>query len=189
MGLVTEGEKLHIVNWHCLPQEAVIRHLVPSTNGAQQSNGEKTIIAVWSNKIAGKQAQSFINFVVAIFRFDGCHLVRGDRYFFIMGEVIDALVIALIVVLNACLGAFQEYKAEEALKALEDYGPSKCLVTRKAIRLKLIKSCSSWRYSSFVSRYQVSADARLLTANSLQMDEAILTGESMPVSKRVTYFR
>ena len=131
---------MHIVNWHCLPQEAVIRHLGShQQTGLNSRTARKRLLQYGPNKIAGKQAQSFINFVVAIFRFDGCHLVRATVISFIMGEVIDALVIALIVVLNACLGAFQEYKAEEALKALEDYGPSKCLVTREGNTVEINK--------------------------------------------------
>ena len=101
-----------------------------------------------------------------------------------VGEVFDAILIAVIVIFSALLGFFQEYKAEKALEALkkmlsptitvlrdgrEDDVPSKGLVPGDILLLE--------------AGDKLPADGRLIEVRSLKCDEASLTGESIPVSK------
>lgn len=105
----------------------------------------------------------------------------------LVGEVVDAAIIAVIVVFCAVLGFVQEYRAERALDALkkmlsptirvlrggkEEEIPSTELVPGDILLLE--------------AGDRIPADARLLEAHSLKCDEAPLTGESLPVTKFVT---
>jgi P-type Ca2+ transporter type 2C len=103
----------------------------------------------------------------------------------LVGEVMDAAIIAVIVLFVAVLGFFQEYRAERAIEALrkmlsptitvlrggrEEEVPSKDLVPGDIMLLE--------------AGDKVPADGRIVEAHSLRCDEAALTGESVPVGKR-----
>ena len=55
----------------------------------------------------------------------------------LMGEIIDSVVIAAIVLLNAVLGTVQEYKAEESLELLETFTPAWCRVLRDGVEVEV----------------------------------------------------
>ncbi|MGI6643471.1 MAG: cation-translocating P-type ATPase [Bacillota bacterium] len=101
-----------------------------------------------------------------------------------MGEIVDAAVIAVIVILNAFLGTIQEFRAERSLDALEDYAPRKAWVVRDG-SLKEVdrESVVPGDVLAIWPGVRIAADVRLLESDSLQVEEAALTGESMPVSK------
>ncbi len=101
-----------------------------------------------------------------------------------MGETIDAAVIASIVLLNALLGTAQEFRAERSLEALQDYAPARAWAVRNGAlkgvdREEIVPGDVLCLWPGL----RVAADARLLDSVSLQVEEAALTGESMPVSK------
>lgn len=101
-----------------------------------------------------------------------------------MGEVVDALVISAIVLLNALLGMVQEYKAEESLKALEVYSPSVCCVLRNGATVEIHpETVVPGDIVLLWPGVRVPADGRLVASESLQLEESILTGEPFPVSK------
>lgn len=96
----------------------------------------------------------------------------------------DAIFIFIAVVVNAILGFWQENKAERALAELKTYLRQRARVIRngkeKEIDAEEIIPGDILRLSQ---GDRVSADARILFENDLQIDESILTGESLPVSK------
>ena len=101
-----------------------------------------------------------------------------------MGEAIDAAVIAIIVCLNAVLGTVQEYRAEKSLEALENYAPPTARVIRSGRREEVPReSVVPGDLIEIFPGMRVPADARVVQCKSLQVEEAALTGESLPVSK------
>lgn len=103
---------------------------------------------------------------------------------FVLSEPIDAIVIMAIVILNAVIGLIQEGKAEEALKALKDMSSPNAKVIRDGEE-KSIPSPEVVVGDIVVLEAGdlVPADIRLITTNSLKLQEASLTGESVPVDK------
>ncbi|MFH0836687.1 MAG: cation-translocating P-type ATPase, partial [Candidatus Aenigmatarchaeota archaeon] len=101
-----------------------------------------------------------------------------------LGEMIDAVVIFIIILLNAVLGTVQERKAEHALEALKQSSMSKIEVVRNGEN-SIISSSELVPGDVVILRAgdRVSADMRILSQNSLRLDESLLTGESLPVSK------
>ncbi len=107
----------------------------------------------------------------------------------ILKEYVDVGVIAAIVILNAILGFFQEYKAEKAIEHL------KKLVSLKANVLRNNKE-EEINAADLVpgdiilvqTGDKVPADARLIDSINLQTQEASLTGESVPVKKKIARF-
>lgn len=100
------------------------------------------------------------------------------------GEVADAIIILAVVIINAALGVFQEQKAEEAIEALQKMGAPLANVRRDGHNVQ-IKSQDIVPGDIIVLEAGdvVPADMRLYEINSLKVEEAALTGESVPVEK------
>ena len=99
-------------------------------------------------------------------------------------EWVDSLVIFIVVMLNAILGVVQESKAEKSLEALKKMSSPECKVIRNGVTDKIpsedlvVGDIILIEAGDFIP-----ADARLIDAVNLQVDESALTGESVPVTK------
>ena len=104
---------------------------------------------------------------------------------FALGEYIDSLMILLFIIINSGLGFFQEYHSEKTMQLLKQYIVSYV----KVIRNKKVKSiCSEFLTLGDViileTGDKIPADVRFLESNDLLVNEAELTGESVPVYKK-----
>ena len=107
-----------------------------------------------------------------------------------LGETSDAIVIFLVVTLNTVLGVVQELKAEKALSALEELAAPLAKVHREGqTREVAAKELVPGDLIILEAGDFVPADARLVTADSLQVNESALTGESVPVEKERSILR
>ena len=103
-----------------------------------------------------------------------------------LGEAGESMIIAAVIVLNAVVGVIQEGKALKAIEALQQLSSPKALVKRDGREMEIPGSELVPGDLIFLEAgRQVPADGRLLTASGLQIDEAALTGESVPVDKEV----
>ena len=103
-----------------------------------------------------------------------------------LGEAGESMIIAAVIVLNAVVGVIQEGKALKAIEALQQLSSPKALVKREGREMEISSSELVPGDLIFLEAgRQVPADGRLLTASGLQIDEAALTGESVPVDKEV----
>ncbi|WP_304653457.1 cation-translocating P-type ATPase [uncultured Ligilactobacillus sp.] len=100
------------------------------------------------------------------------------------GEVSDALIIFLVVILNAVFGVFQEAKAENAIDALQEMTTPYSRVKRNGVVMQ-VKSDEIVLGDIVLLEAGdiVPADMRILESSSLKIEEAALTGESVPVDK------
>lgn len=101
-----------------------------------------------------------------------------------VGEVVDAIVIFGIVLVDAIMGTYQENKANNAAVALAKLVTTKTRVLRDGeVRLIDAEDLTPGDYVLLESGDKVSADIRLVEARNLTVDESILTGESVTVNK------
>ena len=100
----------------------------------------------------------------------------------LLGEVTDAIIIGIIVILNATLSVVQEFKAEKSLDALKKMTVPEALVLRGG-RQKKIKSTQlvPGDIVFLEAGERIPADLRLFEVTELGIQEAVLTGESEPV--------
>lgn len=106
-----------------------------------------------------------------------------------LGEWTDSIAIISIVFINAVIGYIQEAKAEDAIDALKNLSAPKAKVLRGSDIIEIAASdvCLGDILILEAGDY-VPADSRILQANQLSSDEAVLTGESLPVKKETSLF-
>ena len=107
----------------------------------------------------------------------------------LLGEYSDAGIIVAVVLLNACVGVVQEGKARKALEALESLQSPTAIVIREGIKREIPASeIVRGDLVCLEAGAGVPADVRILEAVELRLQEAALTGESVPVAKKVFLF-
>jgi len=103
----------------------------------------------------------------------------------ILADPVDSIVIFVVVIVNTLIGYYQETKAEAALRALKDLTSPSARVFRDGTQETLSSTelvCGDIVYVE--SGTKVPADIRLIETQELVIDESMLTGESLPVTKR-----
>lgn len=104
----------------------------------------------------------------------------------LVGETVDAAIIAVIVIFCAVLGFIQEYRAEQALDALKKMLSPAITVLRDGKEQELpSKNLVPGDVILLEAGDKIPADARVIETHSLRCDQAALTGESVPVSKMI----
>ncbi len=106
----------------------------------------------------------------------------------LLKEISDAVIIGVVVALNAVVGMFQEGKAKKALESLKKLASPKAMVIRDGRRVEipaaeLVKGDLVYLEAGC----QVPADIRLTESSNLKIEESALTGESVPVEKEAAF--
>ncbi len=102
----------------------------------------------------------------------------------LLGEVSDAVVIVIVVVVNAMIGAFQEGRAERSLRALKKLATVQVRVVRGGVERQVpAAGLVPGDVMLLGAGDAVAADGRVVEAAAVQVSEAALTGESVPVPK------
>ncbi|MCL2819108.1 MAG: HAD-IC family P-type ATPase, partial [Actinomycetia bacterium] len=100
------------------------------------------------------------------------------------GQYIESIAIVCILLINAILGVYQEYRAEQALEALKEMSAPTALVFRDGELIEIqARELVVGDIVSLESGNKIPADGRLIEANALRCEEAALTGESKPARK------
>lgn len=102
----------------------------------------------------------------------------------LIGDAKDSAVILVILVMNAALGVFQEYRAERAIEAIKGMVAQRAFVVRDGEKREILaREIVPGDLILLEAGAKVPADASMVLASSLKVDEAVLTGESVPVKK------
>lgn len=102
-----------------------------------------------------------------------------------MGEMTEAITIIAIVVVNAIMGFVQEYKTERTMEALKSLAAPSAKVIRNQQLVSIpAEEIVPGDVLVLETGDRIAADAAILECNSLQVDESLLTGESVPVEKK-----
>jgi Ca2+-transporting ATPase len=141
------------------------------------SHGYNELIAKKSRPLWGMLLEQFKDFLVLI-------LIAASIVSIAVGEITDSAVIILIVVLNAILGVVQESRANKALEALKKMAAPEAKVIRDGNIMQIpSRELVPGDIVLLEAGNYVPADLRLVESLNLKIDEASLTGESVPVEK------
>lgn len=176
-------EKSH---WHVLSVEDVIDKLMTNKNeGLKSSEAKRRLDVIGPNKLSeGKKISplkiflsQFTDFMVLVLM--GAAIVSG-----FLGEFADSVTILAIIIINAILGFVQEYRAEKSLEALKKIIAPEARVRRDG---QIINVPSALLVPGDIVVLEtgdiVPADLRFIETWQMEVNEAILTGESLPVRK------
>jgi Ca2+-transporting ATPase len=101
-----------------------------------------------------------------------------------VGDTIDAVVILIVVVINAVVGFIQEYRAEKAMEKLKGLISNEAVVIRDGKKQKILaKNLTPGDIVVIEEGDNIPADLRLIKSFDLRVDESALTGESLPAKK------
>jgi len=171
--------------WHTLEITEALDRFKTSTQGLTQEEAASRLKQYGFNELAavGKISpltilfRQFKNILILI-------LVGATIVSLVTGHGVDAVVIFAIVLVSAVLGFTQEYRAERALEALKKMLSPTATVVRDGKETVIpARETVPGDIVTLREGDKISADARLIEVINLQVNEASLTGESMPVFK------
>src|SRR3990172_2215171 len=171
--------------WHALTAEDVLEHLEVRDDGLTAEEAARRLEHYGMNQLQEAPRTTFMqmlweqlnNFVVIL-------LIVASLVSAFLGDYIEAAAIMAIVVLNAVLGIVQERRAEEALAALKRLAAPDAQVMRDGSRRTIpARELVPGDIVFLEAGNYIPADVRLLEAVNLRVEEASLTGESLPVQK------
>ncbi len=174
-----------IVTWHDLDLSQVLETLGTPAQGLSSEEVAKRTEYYGPNELKEKPRPTFWQLVLAqLNNFIVILLIVASVVSALLGDWIEAAVIMMIVVLNAILGVVQESRAEEALAALKKMASPECQVLRNGQRISVPASQLVPGDVVYLEAGNfIPADIRLIEAVNLRVEEAALTGESVPVQK------
>jgi Ca2+-transporting ATPase len=174
-------------SWHAIEIEETLQALKAKETGLSQEEAQKRLQEFGPNELKKEKGKSPIKLFVEQFAdILIIILLIATGLSIYLGELIDAVVIIAIVMACAILGFVEEYRSEKALEALKKMTAPTAMVLRDGKEEKI--QTSEIVPGDIVLLYtgdKVPADARLVEAINLKIDEASLTGESSPVNKNV----
>ncbi|MDO8593073.1 MAG: HAD-IC family P-type ATPase [bacterium] len=173
------------LSWHTKEIPEILAVLHSSEHGLTKEEAAGRLKEYGPNKLSEGKADSL--FVIFLRQFQSSLiyiLFAASMIVFAMGEIADGSIILAILFFNAIVGTIQEGKAQNTLRALKKFAETKATVLREG--KEFIISDSEVVPSDIIILQEgekAPADARIIAAANLKIDEAALTGESEPVHK------
>lgn len=178
---------MQTIPWHSKSVEETKRLLGANSDGLSDEEASERLARYGPNELTERGAKpplailasQFTNVMVVV-------LIVAAIVSGLAGDMADTIVITIILIMNAVLGFVQEYRAEKAMAALKALAVPTVRVTRGG-RVREISSRAlvPGDILHLETGGQVGADARLVEAVNLRVEEAALTGESVPAEKHV----
>jgi len=171
--------------WHNLSIDDTLEELKSSQQGLDEAEVQSRLSEHGSNELETRKGAT--PFLVFLNQFKSpliYVLVIATVISFVVGHFTDAFVILGILILNAVIGYFQETQAEKSMHALLELASPKVKLRRNgSLVIKPAKELVPGDIIQLEAGDRVPADARLVEASNLKVNESTLTGESMPVEK------
>ena len=174
------------MEWYKKSKEEVVSQLSTSTDkGLSNEEAQKRLEKYGPNALKEEGKQSMLSKIIAQFNdFLILILIVAAVISYFVGEKVDAVVIIAIVIVNAALGIYQEGKAEKSLEALKKMAAPSAKILRNG-NVEVIPSNNVVPGDIVILETGdvIPADLRLIESSNLKVEEASLTGESVPVEK------
>lgn len=173
--------------WHTNETEKVLGEIGSSLNGLTSADAKKRLLVYGENKINRKKKDSPVKLLWRQINNPLIWVLLGSSAVAaIVGKITDGLVVLAVVVINTIIGFIQEFKAGRAIDALSDMIPENATVLRDGKNSVIpVSEIVPGDIVQLAAGDRVPADMRLINQKSLLIEEAALTGESLPVQKSV----
>jgi Ca2+-transporting ATPase len=174
-------------NWYNLGVDETLSVLKSSHDGLVPEEAARRLTEYGPNELTeGKKISAWLIFLEQFKSVLIIILLVATVLSAIMNEIVDAIVIAIIVLFAAGLGFIQEYRAERSMEALKKMTAPTATVIRGGREVEIpARDLVPGDVVIIKTGDRIPADGRLLEAVNLKVEEASLTGESVPVNKDV----
>jgi Ca2+-transporting ATPase len=171
--------------WHTKTIEQAFAQLDSQAEGVSQKQAEERAAKYGPNEIQAAHRVSAWEILIEQFKNVLILILLGATTLSLfLGHGVESIVIAVIVLFAVLLGFVQEYRAERAIEALRQMAAPNATVLRDGQEVKIpARDLVPGDVVLLHTGDRIPADARLLESVNLQVEEAALTGESMPVEK------
>ena len=176
---------LHDEPWHALPLDEVLHRMGSGREGLSTAEAAIRLTTFGPNALPRKPPPAVWRLAIGQLANPLMLLLLAAALVSLaIGDVKDATIIAAVIAIDACLGTWQEFKANRSSRALEKLLQIRAAVSRDGTVCEIpgedvVPGDLLWLESG----NRVPADARLVAAHGLEVDESLLTGESLPVRK------
>lgn len=172
-------------NFHAKDIKEVLKELGSGPNGLSREEAKKRLVQYGPNALPEEKKDSVLKIILRQFQSVFVYVLAiAAAISLAVGNILDFYVILAVIIFNAAIGFFEEYKAERAIERLKELLVLYAKVYRNGELIKIkMEDLVPGDVIFLEEGDKVPADARLLSADSLRTDEAALTGESLPVDK------
>ena len=180
---------LHMQMWHSLNLEAALAALQSNPNGLTASEAKRRFEQVGANCLPQPSPPSRWQILLRQFRSPLIYILGlAACVSFAIGDLKDASLIVVVLAINAAIGGYQEWRAEQSSRTLQKLLKIRAAVMRdgevgELDAEEVVPGDVVWLESG----NRVPADLRLLRAHNLELDESLLTGESLSVLKQANW--
>lgn len=171
--------------WHTLTPEQTLQELGTTESGLSQAQAEERLRRFGPNKLPEQRPPTPLQIFFRQFNNPLIYVLLAAAVVAIgIGDFKDAAFIAIVLLLNAGIGAYQEWRAEQSSRALQKLLNVRATLLRDDEVIEVdAEQVVPGDVLYLESGNRIPADLRLLSAHSLQVDESFLTGESLAVGK------
>ena len=176
------------MNPYQMKKEDVLKMLGTDENGLTQNQAKENQKKYGKNELAeGKKKNPFILFLEQYKDFLVIILIIAAIISGVLGDIESAIVIFVVITINAILGTVQHIKAEQSLDSLKEMSAPTAKVIRDG-EIKVVegKDVTVGDVVVIEAGDYVCSDGRIIENASLKVDESAMTGESEPVEKQET---
>ena len=172
-------------SWHAMPADEVVSHLDTTPSGLKPEIAAARLAEHGPNRLPEtKQRSALMRLLLQFHNVLIYVLLAAALVTAFLQHWVDTAVIVGVVVVNALIGFIQEGKAEDALAAIRQMLSPRNMVMRDGRRLTIdAADIVPGDIMPLQAGDKIAADLRILQAKGLRIEEAALTGESVPVEK------
>ncbi len=183
--LLAAGPRADLRPWHAMPVDSALSALGTDADGLEAAGAAARLAAEGPNEIPSTPAEPVWRIALRQSRSAVVWLLlAGVGLSLAVGDVIDAVAIGCVLVLNMTIGVVMEAGAHRALRALRSLETPRAIVVRDGASREVdARELVRGDVIALEEGAMVPADARVMASVELRVDEAALTGESVPVGK------
>lgn len=176
------------VPWHCLSGAEALARTGSSAAGLSQAEAASRLARFGPNRLPEPRGKTIAGVFIAQFRSPFIYLLLAAGGVSLgLGHIADASFIFVVLVINAAIGTFQEWRAETRARALKALIAGTAAVWRQGTLNRVAtEQLVPGDLVQVASGEKVAADLRLVEAQGLAVDESLLTGESLAAGKSAT---
>lgn len=173
--------------WHNLDEAEAFKQLNSTAQGHSSDEAKKRFEKFGPNQIKRKSKDSIFTLIWRQINNPLIWVLLGSSTLAtLLGKITDGLVVLSVVVVNTIIGFIQEFKASKAIEALSDMIPENAVVLRDGNYQTIpVSQIVPGDIVQLAAGDRVPADMRIIQQKNLLVEEAALTGESLPVQKTI----